>query len=91
MDLKTIDTKMHGVSGVCGTFLLEGTEKRALIETGPGSSLVNVIAGLDALGVDHLDWIVLTHIHLDHAGAAGALAKRFPECTVAVHPIGAPA
>jgi len=90
MDLKTIDTKMHGVSGVCGTFLLEGTEKRALIETGPGSSLVNVIAGLDALGVDHLDWIVLTHIHLDHAGAAGALAKRFPECTVAVHPIGAP-
>lgn len=89
MNFKTIDTKMHGYPGITGTFLLEG-EQKALIETGPGSSLRHVLAGLSEHDVQSLDWIVLTHIHLDHAGAAGALAQRYPEAKVAVHPAGAP-
>lgn len=84
-----IDTKMHGRDGITGVFLVEG-ERRALIETGPKSSLEHVLAGLRDAGADTLDWIVVTHIHLDHAGAAGSLASVFPEATVAVHEIGAP-
>ncbi len=85
----TIDSKMHGLEGITGTFLVRG-EKTALIETGPKSTVDNVLGGLEQNGVEHLDWIVVTHIHLDHAGAAGTLAQRFPEAKVAVHPVGAP-
>ena len=84
-----IDTKMHGHEGITGAFLLHG-EKTALIETGPKSSVHNVIAGLEESGVESLEWIVVTHIHLDHAGAAGTLAQRFPGAMVAVHGVGAP-
>ena len=84
-----IDTKMHGYPGITGTFVVRG-DKTALIETGPKSTVDNVIAGLTAAGIESLDWIIVTHIHLDHAGAAGTLAQRFPEATVAVHGVGAP-
>lgn len=85
-----IDTKMHGFEGITGTFLLRGRDRVALVETGPKSSVDNVLAGLEREGITELDWIVVTHIHLDHAGAAGTLAQRFPSATVAVHPVGAP-
>ena len=84
-----IDTKMHGRNGITGTFLIRG-DQTALVETGPKSSVENVLAGLQTEGIDSLDWIVVTHIHLDHAGAAGTLAQHFPDATVAVHGVGAP-
>jgi glyoxylase-like metal-dependent hydrolase (beta-lactamase superfamily II) len=84
-----IDTHMHGEAGITAAFLVRG-EKTALVETGPKSSVDHVLAGLDGAGVETLDWIVVTHIHLDHAGAAGTIATRFPGATVAVHSVGAP-
>ena len=80
---------MHGFEQVTATFLVDG-EKLALVESGPKSVVDNVLTGLEEAGVDHLDWIVVTHIHLDHAGAAGTLARRFPDARVAVHGVGAP-
>lgn len=88
-DFVTIDTKMHGLDGITGAFLVTG-EQTALIETGPRSTVDNVLAGLEDAGIGSLDWIVVTHIHLDHAGAAGTLARHFPEALVAVHEVGAP-
>ncbi len=84
-----IDTKMHGISAITAAFVVRG-ERTAVVETGPRNTVHNVIGGLEAAGVDRLDWIVVTHVHLDHAGAAGTLAQRFPEATVAVHEVGAP-
>ncbi|MDQ3985186.1 MAG: MBL fold metallo-hydrolase [Actinomycetota bacterium] len=84
-----IDTKMHGRDGITGSFLVRD-EKTALVETGPKSSVEHVFEGLRSAGIDHLDWIVVTHIHLDHAGAAGTLAREFSDATIAVHPVGAP-
>lgn len=89
MDPIVIDTKMHGNDGITAAFLLRG-ERIALVETGPKSSYPIVRAALQELGIDRLDWIIVTHIHLDHAGAAGTLAREFPEATVAVHTVGAP-
>jgi glyoxylase-like metal-dependent hydrolase (beta-lactamase superfamily II) len=86
---RIIDTHMHGRPEITAAFLISG-QKTALIETGPKTSLQHVVDGLEAAGVDRLDWIVVTHIHLDHAGAAGSLARRFPEARVAVHTVGAP-
>lgn len=87
--MHVIDTRMHGRPGVTGAFVVRG-ERTALIETGPRSCLDAVTTGLADAGVEELDWIVVTHIHLDHAGAAGALAQRFPGAKVAVHEVGAP-
>ena len=83
-----LDTHMHGHAAITAAYLLRG-ELTALVETGPKSSAARVLAALESLGVDRLDWIVVTHMHLDHAGAAGTLARRFPGATVAVHPVGA--
>ena len=85
-----VDTKMHGLPGITGAFVLEGTEKTALIETGPKSVVDNVLGALASSGIEQLDWILVTHIHLDHAGAAGTLAERFPSAKVGVHEVGAP-
>jgi glyoxylase-like metal-dependent hydrolase (beta-lactamase superfamily II) len=80
---------MHGRPGITGAFLISGRQT-ALVETGPKSSIEPVLDGLEELGVDGLDWIVVTHIHLDHAGAAGTIARRYPMARVAVHHVGAP-
>lgn len=88
-DIQTIDTGMRGDRAITATFVVRG-EKTALVETGPKSTVANVLSGLEDAGIDKVDWIVVTHIHLDHAGAAGTLAQRWPEATVAVHELGAP-
>jgi len=88
-ELQLIDTGMHGRQGLTAAHLVID-DKTALIETGPKSSIDKVVAGLERTGVDRLDWIIVTHIHLDHAGGAGTLAQRFPEAKVGVHEIGAP-
>jgi glyoxylase-like metal-dependent hydrolase (beta-lactamase superfamily II) len=84
-----IDTNMHGIPGLTGAFVVKG-DRTALVETGPLSSLHEVLRALAESGVDRLDVIVVTHVHLDHAGAAGALVRHFPDAMVVVHEIGAP-
>jgi glyoxylase-like metal-dependent hydrolase (beta-lactamase superfamily II) len=85
-----IDTMMHGRPAVTGCFVVRGEGRTALIETGPKSCIGDVLAGLDDGGVETIEWIIVTHIHLDHAGAAGTLAQRFPSARIGVHPVGAP-
>ena len=89
--ITAIDTFMGGRARYTAAYLLEATET-ALVETGPGTSVEPVAAALGELGVapDQLAHIVLTHIHLDHAGGVGQLAERFPRATVWVHHRGAP-
>jgi glyoxylase-like metal-dependent hydrolase (beta-lactamase superfamily II) len=62
----------------------------AFIDTGSNDSLPNVVAALDKLGLgrDAVDYVILTHIHLDHAGGAGALMREFPQAKLVVHPRG---
>ncbi len=84
-----IDSVMHGRPGVTAVYCLPGP-RPAIIETAPATSLPAVMAGLEAAGISELDWIVVTHVHLDHAGAAGHLAARFPSACVVVRSEGAP-
>lgn len=89
--ITAIDTFMGGRARYTAAYLLEATET-ALVETGPGTSVEPVAAAIRTLGVapDELAHIVLTHIHLDHAGGVGQLAESFPRATVWVHHRGAP-
>ena len=65
--------------------------RAAFIDTGTALAVPHLLAALDAKGVarEAVDWVLLTHIHLDHAGGAGALIERLPNARVAVHPRGA--
>jgi glyoxylase-like metal-dependent hydrolase (beta-lactamase superfamily II) len=84
-----IDTYMGGVSEITAGFLLAG-QRPALVETGPAKVASKVAAGVTRAGLDPADlaWIVVTHIHLDHAGGVGDLVRTFPNATVVVHPAG---
>ena len=91
-DLWVIDTLFQGEPGVIASYLLTGTDGLALIDVGSGASVEEVLAGIRIAGFDPLDvaHLVLTHVHLDHAGAAGALVRRMPRARVYVHHVGAP-
>ena len=88
-EIRTLDTVMLGEPGITGAFLVR-SERTALVETGPRSTVEEILKGLADAGVEYLDAIVVTHVHLDHAGAAGTLASLFRTAVVAVHEIGAP-
>jgi glyoxylase-like metal-dependent hydrolase (beta-lactamase superfamily II) len=79
---RPIDTMHLGLDRVIAAWEREG----ALIDPGPERSIETVLAGLE----EEPRAILLTHIHLDHAGATGALVRRFPSLRVYVHESGAP-
>jgi glyoxylase-like metal-dependent hydrolase (beta-lactamase superfamily II) len=80
--VRLIDVRHLGRERVIGCWDLDGI----LIDPGPSSSLDNLIA---ELGGEPPRAVLLTHIHLDHAGAAGTMVRRWPELPVYVHEIGA--
>jgi len=85
-----IDTMLAGVPGMTGAHLIRA-EHPALLDCGTQTSAATVHDALTeaGLGPDDLAWLVLTHVHLDHCGAVGDLARAFPSATVVVHPRGA--
>ena len=88
--IRQLDTRMGGWDRVTAGFLVEGPQP-ALVETGAQTSAATVREALAqaGLGPHDLRWLVLTHIHLDHAGGIGDLAQAFPSATVVVHERGA--
>jgi glyoxylase-like metal-dependent hydrolase (beta-lactamase superfamily II) len=64
----------------------------AIVDTGPNTAVPLILAALQELEVapDAVKWLFLTHVHLDHAGGAGALMRALPDATCVVHPRGAP-
>ena len=86
----TLDLNFQGRPHAIASYLIRDGDAVILIESGPGSTLPALEAGLAKEGLSPADvtHVLLTHIHLDHAGAAGWLAKQGAE--IYVHPIGAP-
>jgi glyoxylase-like metal-dependent hydrolase (beta-lactamase superfamily II) len=80
--MNLIDVRHLGRERVIGCWELDGV----LIDPGPTSSMENLIA---ALGDEQPRALLLTHLHLDHAGASGSLVRRWPELPVHVHERGA--
>lgn len=66
--------------------------RAAFVDSGTAHSVPAMLAALDELGVkrDQVDWLFLTHVHLDHAGGAGQLMRELPNAKAVVHPRGAP-
>ena len=85
-----IDTQMAGWPGITAGYLILG-ERPCLVETGTATAAGKVRAALESCGIGagDLATIVVTHIHLDHAGGVGDLARDFPAADVVVHEAGA--
>ena len=86
----TLDLKFQGRAHAIAAYLIRRGDAVVLVESGPGSTLPALEAGLaqEGLSPRDLTHVLLTHIHLDHAGAAGWLAQQGAE--IIVHPVGAP-
>lgn len=86
----TLDLNFQGRQHAIASYLIRHADGAVLIESGPGSTLPALQAGLanEGLSPRHVTHVLLTHIHLDHAGAAGWLALQGAK--IYVHPVGAP-
>ncbi|WP_332675819.1 MBL fold metallo-hydrolase [Aromatoleum sp.] len=76
--------------GMAAIHLVIHRGRAAVVDTGTNASAPRVLAALAAAGIapDQVDWVMLTHIHLDHAGGAGSLMCAFPNAKLLVHPRG---
>ena len=85
-----IDTRMAGYEGITAGYLIRG-DRPCLVETGTAPSAPVVRDALASLGIGpgDLATVVVTHIHLDHAGGAGDIAAMFPAAQIVAHQRGA--
>ncbi len=90
-DIFQVDLKECGYVGRTAGYLVRGKDGWMLVETGPASSAGVILEAVSQLGLkpEQLKFIAVTHIHLDHAGGLGLLAKHFKEARLVVHPKGA--
>jgi glyoxylase-like metal-dependent hydrolase (beta-lactamase superfamily II) len=88
--IELLDTGMAGQRELNAVYLITADEP-ALVEAGPGADTDGILAALTrrGLGPQDLAHVAVTHIHLDHAGGAGALILRFPRADIWVHERGA--
>jgi len=90
-NLFLIDLETGGFKNLIASYVLTGAQT-IIVETGPTSSIPNLLSGLKEIDVKAEDvaYVALSHVHLDHGGGAGALLKSLPNAKVIVHPRGAP-
>lgn len=85
----TLTPPIAGFADFISAWLVDGPPT-FLVDVGPSSTAGQLIQALETLGICRLDYILLTHIHLDHAGAVGRIAGRFPAARVVCHAKGIP-
>lgn len=94
-----IDHFDHGISaidthyvrpGLDASHLIVDAGRAAFVDTGSSHSVPHLLAALDELNIrrDQVDYVLLTHVHLDHAGGAGALMQALPNARAVIHPRG---
>jgi glyoxylase-like metal-dependent hydrolase (beta-lactamase superfamily II) len=97
-EIRTYEDGIHAIDtgfvrpGLAASFLLVRDGRAAFVDSGTSRSVPQLLAALTALGVanDRVDYVILTHVHLDHAGGAGDLMQALPNAIAVVHPRGAP-
>ncbi|HKQ29787.1 MAG TPA: MBL fold metallo-hydrolase [Burkholderiales bacterium] len=88
--ISVIDSGYHR-PGLAAFYLMRQGDQAAFIDTGTAHSLPHALAALRANGLapEQVAYVIPTHVHLDHAGGAGAMMRQFPNAKLVVHPRGA--
>ena len=89
-NLFLIDLETGGFKNLIASYVLKGT-KSIIVETGPSSSVPNLLSGLKELNVrtEEVTYVAISHVHIDHGGGVGTLLKFLPNAKVIVHQRGA--
>lgn len=87
-DIHTIDTEYLGLSRFAAAYLLVDRDRAAFIDNNTNAAVPTLLAALAAQGLApaQVEYIIVTHVHLDHAGGTSALARACPDATVVAHP-----
>lgn len=90
-NLFLVDLETGGFKNLIASYVLKG-KRTIIVETGPSSSIPNLLSGLKELDVkvEDVAYVALSHVHLDHSGGTGTLLKFLPNAKILVHPKGAP-
>ncbi len=88
LDLIDLDQPLPGQRRFISCWLARGPGLTFVVDPGPRSTAGRLVERLRGLGVARLDWILLTHVHLDHAGGTAELAAAFPEARIVCHENG---
>jgi len=86
-----VDLELSGIEGFVGSYVVKG-EQVAIVETGPASTVKNLLSAMKELNIEPEDvaYVAVSHVHIDHAGGAGTLFKYLPKAKLIVHSRGAP-
>jgi len=86
-----IDLMPGGAKDFISSYIIKGSEKTAIIEPGPACSVENLFSGLKEIGInpEEVDYLLVSHIHIDHGGGSGKLLRVLPKARLIVHPKGA--
>ncbi len=90
-NLFQVELETGGFKNLICSYVIKSS-KITLVESGPTSSVPNLLSALKELDIsfEHVDYLAITHVHLDHGGGAGTLLKFLPNAKVLVHPRGMP-
>lgn len=91
-DIHTIDTHYLDRPELAAAYLIVEGDRAAFVDNNTNSAVPRLLAALDAQGLvpEQVEFLIITHVHLDHAGGTSALAKACPNATVVAHPRAAP-
>ena len=92
MSVTTIDCEYTGEQGVAAAYLAIDGDEAAFVETNTNHATERLLASLAQAGMraEQVRYIIITHVHLDHAGGAGSLMAACPNATLLAHPRAAP-
>ena len=85
-----LDLPLAGFRHFVSSWLWQKDGLTVLVDPGPSVTVPHLLRELQSAGVQKLDYILLTHIHIDHAGGVGRVAERFPDARICCHPKGIP-
>ena len=90
-NLYLVELETGGLKNLICSYVIKG-DKAIIVESGPTSSVPKLVSGLEELNIkfEDVEYVAVTHVHLDHGGGAGTLLSYLPNAKVIVHPKGMP-
>jgi len=84
--LVDLDLPVSGFTRFIASWMLKDGDRALIIDPGPSTTIGTLLESLRELGIERVEHILLTHIHLDHAGGCGDLVRTYPDAEVVCHP-----